>query len=300
MGRNPAPAAPGPGVRGPAFLALRERVLRAGGIDIGLYKDRCVARRLEARLRAAGADDLADYCRRLDADPGELHHLVGALTVNVSEFFRNPATFRALTRQVFPALVAAKRAEGRRGIRLWSAGCATGEEPYSLAITLSEYLGAGLREFSVMVLATDVDGSSLAAARAGRFKARSLAQVPRPILGRYFEAIRDGYRVRKSLRAMVHFRQHNLLDPFPFTRIDLAVFRNVLIYMARPLQISLLDKFYDVLNPGGYLLLGKVEGLTGPSGERYQVMNLGERIYRKPLPPPATLGSSALVEALAP
>jgi chemotaxis protein methyltransferase CheR len=278
---------------------VRERVLRAGGIDIGLYKDRCVLRRLAARLRAAGEPDLVGYSRRLEADPQELHRLVEVLTVNVSEFFRNAATYRALSREVFPALVAAKRAEGRRAIRVWSAGCATGEEPFSLAIALSEYLGAEHKEFAVMVLATDVDAPSLAVARAGRYRPRSLARVPRAVLRRFFEPVRDGYRVGKEIRGMVHFRHHNLLDPFPFTRLDLAVFRNVLIYMARPLQSELLDRFYEVLSPGGFLVLGKVEGLAGPSRERFQVVNLAERIYRRPAAsPPGGTEPSALREAV--
>ncbi len=298
MGREAAPPSEAPTLQGPAFLAVRQRVLRAGGIDIGLYKDRCVLRRLAARLRAAGEADLAGYCRVLDADPKELHRLVEALTVNVSEFFRNAATFRALGREVFPALVAAKREEGRRAIRVWSAGCATGEEAYSLAIALSECLGPEREEFSLMVLATDVDEPSLAVARAGRYRPRVLARLPRPVLRRYFEPIREGYRVRKAIRRMVHFRRHNLLDPFPFTRLDLAVFRNVMIYMARPLQSQLLDRFYEVLNPGGFLVLGKVEGLAGASRERFQVVNLAERIYRRPpVPPPGGADPSALRDA---
>ena len=288
MRSDPALPLDAPAWRGPAFQGLREQVLRAGGIDIGLYKDRCVLRRLGARLRAAGVPDLAAYCRHLDGDPGELHRLVEALTVNVSAFFRNPATFRALAREVFPLLVTEKRAEGLRAIRLWSAGCATGEEPYSLAIALSEYLGPALPEFSVMALATDVDTASLAVARAGRYPARSLARLPRSIVARHFERTREGYRIGKSIRHMVHFREHNLLDPFPFTRIDVAVFRNVLIYMARPLQSQLLETFFEVLNPGGFLVLGKVEGLAGPARDRFQVVNLAERIYRRP--PPARLG----------
>ena len=271
-----------PSAEDPAFRELRGRVLHAGGIDIGLYKDRCVLRRLGARLRAAGAADLAGYCRRLDADPGEIRRLVEALTVNVSEFLRNPGTFRALRREVLPALLAQRRAEGGRSIRVWSAGCATGEEPYSLAITFRERLGEALRDFLVAIYATDVDAPSLAAARAGRYRPPSLVRVPRHILRRHFEADDRGYRVCGALRRMVHFRQHDLLAPVPFRRMDLVACRNVLIYMVRPFQERILDALYDVLNPGGFLVLGKVEGLTGPARNRFEVVNLAERIYRKP------------------
>jgi chemotaxis methyl-accepting protein methylase len=169
-----------------------------------------------------------------------------ALTVNVSEFFRNPATFRALSREVFPRVIAQKRAEGRQAIRVWSAGCATGEEPYSLAITLREFLKGSAEEFAVLVFATDVDAGALHVARAGRYGQRSMVRVPRQILQRHFEPCPGGFRVSRAVRRLVQFRQHNLLDPFPFRRVDVAVFRNVLIYMARPLHNTMFDAFYDV------------------------------------------------------
>ncbi len=266
----------------PAFPELRRRVLAAGGIDVALYKDRCVLRRLAARLRAVGAANLGAYCRRLDADPDEIRRLLGALTVNVSEFFRNPGTFRALAREVLPALLAQKRAGGGRSLRVWSAGCATGEEAYSLAVTLVEFVadaGAGL---PVVIYATDVDGPSLAAARAGRYALPRVARVPRYILRRHFDREGGEVRVGKALRRLVHFRQHDLLAPPPFRRLDLALCRNVLIYMGRPLQERILEALHDALSPGGFLVLGKVEGLTGPARERFEVVNLAERIYRRP------------------
>ncbi len=296
MLRDPAARLDPPSLQDPAFREIRGRVLRAGGIDIGLYKDRCVLRRLAARLRAAGVADLAGYCRRLDADPGEIRRLVEALTVNVSEFFRNPGTFRALTREVLPALVAQRRAEGGRSIRVWSAGCATGEEPYSLAITFCEHLGEALRDFLVAIYATDVDAPSLAAARAGRYRPPSLARLPRHILRRYFEADPRGLRVCKPVRRMVHFRQHDLLDPAPFRRVDLVVCRNVLIYMVRTFQERILEALFEVLNPGGFLVLGKVEGLAGPARDRFEVVSLAERTYRKPAAAPAGSAAAALRE----
>ena len=282
MPRDPVALLDPASLRDPAFRELRGLVLQAGGIDIELYRDRCVLRRLAARLRAAGAADLAGYCRRLDADPGEIRRLVEGLTVNVSEFFRNPRTFRALAREVLPVLVAQKRAEGDRSIRIWSAGCATGEEPYSVALACADALGEALGKFHVVVYATDVDEPSLVAARAGRYRAASLARLPRPMVRRHFEADGDGYLVRPAVRRMVHFRRHDLLAPPPFRRLDLALCRNVLIYMVRPSQERILDTLYDVLNPGGFLVLGKVEALTGPARDRFEVVNLAERIYRKP------------------
>lgn len=297
MPREPVVLPDRPSLQDPDLLELRGRVLRAGGVDIGLYRDRCVLRRLGARLRAAGVSDLAGYCRRLDADPGELRRLVEALTVNVSEFFRNPGAFRALHRTVLPALVAKRRAESGRSIRVWSAGCATGEEPYSLAILLHDALGEAVRELPPVIYATDVDEPSLAAARAGLYRLPSVVRVPRHILRRHFEAGGAGYRVRKALRRMVHFRRHDLVAPFPFRRMDMVVCRNVLIYMVRPLQERILAGFYDVLSAGGFLVLGKVEGLVGPARDRFEVVNLAERIYRKPFAPSAGPAGAPFREA---
>ncbi len=282
MPRDPAALLELPSPQDPSFVEIRGRVLHAGGIDIGVYKNPSVLRRLGVRLRAAGVADLAAYCRRLDADPGEIRRLVEALTVNVSEFFRNPRTFRALSREVLPALLAQRQGQGALPIRVWSAGCATGEEPYSLAIAFSEALGDALRDFPVVIYATDVDRPSLAAARAARYRTAKVIRVPRHLLRRYFEPDASGYRVRQAIRRLVHFRRHDLLVPPPFRRMDLAVCRNVLIYMTRPFQERVLAALYDVLNPGGYLVLGRVEGLVGQARERFEAVNLAERIYRKP------------------
>ena len=279
------PVTPGPVVQAKleleAFDRLRDLVLAAGGIDLGLYKDRCVLRRLAVRQRACGAEDLRSYLMVVSRDPIERERLVKVLTIHVSQFFRNPGTFEAIRGVVLPAILATKEAGGGRILRLWSAGCACGEEAYSLAILLLESAPAIRERFSCTVYGTDIDPDCLRAGAAGSYQPPSLAQVSARWRQQYF-ALKDGrYQVVPGLRKIVYFKQHNILSPVPFSRIDLVLFRNVLIYMSEALQRRVLAGIHETLNPGGYLVLGKVENLPDLSRPLFEPVNIAERVFRK-------------------
>jgi chemotaxis protein methyltransferase CheR len=265
-----------------AFGELRDLVLRAGSIDLNLYKDKCILRRITLRQRASGAPSLRAYLKVLNRNPMERERLVKALTIHVSQFFRNPSTFRAIQDDILPAILAEKRAGGGRSLRMWSVGCACGEEPYSLAILLLEAAADAVRQYSSAIYGTDIEPGCLRQAKEARYPARSLAQVPPHWRQRYFQQEADGYRLTPEARRLVFFKIHNILAPPPFSRIDLVVFRNVLIYMTDPLQERVLLALHETLNPGGYLVLGKVEGLAGSTRDLFEPVNLTERIYRKP------------------
>lgn len=269
-----------------AFDGLRTLVLEAGGIDLNLYKDKCVLRRITVRQRSCGAPTLRAYLKLVSKDPAERGRLVKALTIHVSQFFRNPSTFRAIQESVLPNLLAAKQAGGGRSLRFWSVGCANGEEPYSLAILLLEVGARAVRQYSTAIYATDIDPDSLNQAKEAHYAVRSLAQIPNRWRQRYF--IRDGdrYRTASEVRSLVFFKSHNILDPLPFRRIDLVTCRNVLIYMTEPLQERVLLSIHEALNPGGFLVLGKVEGLAGAARDLLEPVDVAERIYRKPEPRP--------------
>jgi len=269
------------GVEAQAYRGLRNVVLAAGGIDITRYKDRCLLRRIAVRQRASGAADLQAYLSLVRRNPVERGQLVKALTIHVSQFFRNPSTFHALQHEVLPAILAEKDRTGGRALRLWSAGCACGEEAYSLALLLCEAAEEALRRYSTTIYGTDVEPECLRAAREGRYPAASLKAVPASWRQRYFTSAGAHYVVGPELRNLVHFKRHNILDPLPFGRIDIAVFRNVLIYMADSLQEQVLLGIHGALNSGGYLILGKVEGLSGSAKDVFAPVNLPERIYRK-------------------
>ncbi|HSB73554.1 MAG TPA: protein-glutamate O-methyltransferase CheR [Candidatus Methylomirabilis sp.] len=268
-----------------AFGGLRDLVLKAGGIDLTLYKDRCVLRRIAVRQRACGAPDLRTYLKRIARDPVERGRLVKALTIHVSQFFRNPSTFRAIQKEVLPAILKAKRTGGGHTLRFWSVGCACGEEPYSLAILLLAEAPEALQQYSSAIFGTDIDAECLRHAKGGRYPEASLAHVQADWRQRFFAEISGLFEVVPDARQLVYFRAHNVLDPPPHGRIDLLVFRNVLIYMTEPLQERVLMTLSDALNPGGFLVLGKVEGLAGAARDRFEAVNVAERIYRKPGPP---------------
>lgn len=264
-----------------AFDRLRDLVLAAGGIDLGLYKDRCVLRRLAVRQRACGAADLRSYLKIVSRDPIERERLVKALTIHVSQFFRNPATFEAIRGVVLPAILSTKGTGGGRTIRLWSAGCACGEEAYSLAILLLESNPTIGERLSCAVYGTDIDPDCLRAGELGAYLPPSLAQVSARWRQRYFQFTDGRYQVVPDLRKIVYFKRHNILAPPPFTRIDLVLFRNVMIYMSDALQRRVLAGIHETLTPGGYLVLGKVEGLPDSSRSLFEPINVAERVYQK-------------------
>lgn len=269
------------GVEAGAYRGLRDVVLAAGGIDITRYKDRCLLRRIAVRQRASGAATLQAYLKLVRRDPVEREQLVKTLTIHVSQFFRNPSTFQALQHEVLPAILAEKERTGSRALRLWSAGCACGEEAYSLALLLRETTPGALGRYATTIYGTDIEPECLRVAREGRYPAASLRSVPAHWRQRYFAPAGPRYAVGPELRDLVHFKRHNILDPAPFGRIDLVIFRNVLIYMADSLQEQVLIGFHGALNAGGYLILGKVEGLAGSAKDLFAPVNVPERIYRK-------------------
>lgn len=264
-----------------AFRGLRDLVLAAGSIDLNRYKDRCVLRRIAVRQRASGAADLRAYLKLVRRDPVERAQLVKALTIHVSQFFRNPTTFRAIGTDILPAVLAEKCRTGSRALRLWSAGCSCGEEAYSLAMLLRQTAQEALARYSTTIYGTDIEPECLRVAREGRYAETSLRAVPAAWRQRYFTRSGAQYIVAPELRSLVRFKRHSVLDPVPFGRIDLVVFRNVLIYMMDTLQEQVLLGVHGALNPGGYLILGKVEGLSGQARDLFDAVNVPERIYRK-------------------
>ena len=266
-----------------AFRALTDQITRARGICCGAYKDRCLKRRIAVRMRARGVHTFADYGRVLDGDAHEYDLLLDALTINVTKFFRNPETWAALA----PAL--AERWRERQGALLaWSAGCASGEEPYTVAVALAETarLTRTLERLPRgRVLATDIDRVSLERAQAARYPASAFTEMPADLLRRWVEPpAADGTRTPvAAVRERVEVRRHDLTRERPPARgLDLIVCRNVVIYFDRATQERLFHEFAQALAPGGVLLLGKVETLLGPARALLQLENARERIYRRP------------------
>jgi len=261
------------------FDEVRLLLLEKKGFDLGMYKDRCIRRRIASRIRALGYRTAGPYLLFLEESPDEAQELIRALSVHVSHFFRNPSTFNTLEYRIFPELVERARNEGRE-VRIWSAGCATGEEPYSLAILIDNI--PEIRDpFSI--LATDLSPSVIDQAREGLFPPNRLEEVPKDILERYFEKEGVNYRLSERVRRKVRFEVHDILSADNYPTCDLVLCRNVLIYFSREDQERIIEGFAAALSQGGYLVLGKAETLQGRSRELFTSEFAVERIYRRKL-----------------
>ena len=263
-----------------AFKSLARRISRGAGLALDAYKDKCIRRRIAVRMRACGVHTYAEYESVLDRTPAEYERLRDALTINVTRFFRNVETWERLAAGFLPALWAPTGA-----LRIWSAGCASGEEAYSLAIVAAELAEARGRPQAlerVTVDATDVDRESLARAEAARYRPEALMETPTALRSRYFEPDGEQYRIVERLRRRVRVRPLDLSREPPAERsYDLIVCRNVVIYFDRAMQERLFLTFADTLRRDGILVLGKVETLLGPARDRLTLVDARERIFRR-------------------
>lgn len=262
------------------FRALTDKITLARGVRCEAYKEKCLRRRIAVRMRARGVHSFGDYGRLLDEDAREYEQLLDALTINVTKFYRNPETWTALARPHLADLWRARHGH----LRAWSAGCASGEEPYTLAVLFAEAarLGAGEGLAHARVDATDIDRQSLERTAAAEYAAAAFTEMPPELLRRYFTP-EVPHRPQPELRRVVQVSPHDLTrQPPPRPPYDLIVCRNVVIYFDRATQEGLFNQFAQALAPSGLLVLGKVETLFGAARERLELVDARERIYRRP------------------
>jgi chemotaxis protein methyltransferase CheR len=264
-----------------SFRMLTEKVFRERGFGCASYKERCLRRRIAVRMRAKGVHTYEDYARVLDRDALEYARLLDALTINVTRLFRNREVFATLAERVIPELWSSPAPR----LRLWSAGCASGEEAYSLAILLHQHAKTADRTAAlarVDVLGTDVHEPSLETAAAGSFPEMVFEEVPAELRAAYFSAGPAPYRVSREVRRLVRFEAHDLLrDPAPGDGFALIACRNVLIYFDRASQERLFASFRAALAPGGFLVLGMVETLFGDARRHFAAVDTRARICRR-------------------
>jgi two-component system CheB/CheR fusion protein len=271
-------ATPSPPITDTGFRPLLEKLSATYHFDFREYKEISLARRIRTRMAQVRVDDFEAYARYLDAHPDEHVALFNTILINVTGFFRDPEAWRVLAAEVIPNVVA--EAASSRSIRLWSAGCSSGEEVYSLAMLLAEHLGGEAVGYAIKIYGTDVDEDALGAARHAAYRAEHLKEVPDTLLDRYFT--RDGHlnRVRRDLRRWCIFGHHNLTQAPPLSHIDLLVCRNVLIYFQSDLQERVLARFHYAIRDGGYLFLGRSESLLARS-RMFTPVHLKWRIFRR-------------------
>ena len=232
---------------------------RSTGVDFTHYRRTTILRRIQRRLVVHKIDKLPDYVRHIQTHPVEIKALYQDMLINVTSFFRNPPLFDALKSQVFPALV--KNRTSDTPLRIWTPGCASGEETYSIAIALLEYFADKGIQVPIQLFGTDISESSIARARNGAYPENIQGDVSAERLHRFFNKVDGRYRISKSIRDMCIFAQHNLLSDPPFSQMDLICCRNVLIYLEPILQSKVISLFHYAMRPGGYLVLGTSEGI---------------------------------------
>jgi len=263
------------------FKFLLDKIQRNKGADFSLYRTGTLKRRIDSRFKAAGCKDCSDYISYLNKNPEEYDHLISAITINVTEFFRNPETFAVLGKKVIPEIVRTKKERGKKIIRAWSAGTSNGEEAYSLAILFLEILEENGADFDIVVYGTDVDPACVEKSKAGIYTAHSLKEINQERLARYFSQRGENYEVNDSVKKLTRFTARNLVSDEFLKHLDLILCRNVVIYFTKPLQEMVYSNFVRALNKDGFLVLGKMESLWGFAQKYFAAFDGRERIYRK-------------------
>lgn len=287
IGRHPYVARAQIAESGPVLVAAEEEYFRkilgllraTAGVDFTHYRDTTTKRRITRRMVLHTKESLADYAKLLEQDRAELEALYHDLLINVTSFFRDPETFEALKQSVFPEIL--KNKTSATAVRIWVPGCSTGQEAYSLAIALLEFLDDKPNPPPVQIFATDLsDTVSLQRAREGVYSENIEAEVSPERLRRFFTKEDGNYRISKSIRDLCVFAKQNVAADPPFSRVDLISCRNLLIYLAPPLQKRVIPTFHFALNPAGFLLLGSSETVGGFT-DLFGVVDPVHRIYVK-------------------
>jgi two-component system CheB/CheR fusion protein len=281
-----------------AFEQLLEFLRDRRGFDFTGYKRSTLQRRIAKRMQGLGADSFTAYLDILDASPGEFTELFNTILINVTTFFRDPDSWDYLASEVLPQLLERKGEDDP--IRVWSAGCASGQETYSLAMLFIEAIGEERFRDTVKIYGTDVDDDALVQARLGRYSAREPADLPEERRSRYFEPVEGGFGFRKDLRRAVIFGRHDLVQDAPISKIDLLACRNTLMYFTAETQRRVLGNFHFAVAPEGFLFLGRSEALVNRTGlfigldKRHHVFQrdgaVRGRAERPVLPAPSTSG----------
>ncbi|UOQ85879.1 CheR family methyltransferase [Gracilibacillus salinarum] len=252
------------------YQAFTSQVYKKTGLDLSLYKEAQMKRRLTSLRNKLGFHSFHDFFQVINTDQQVMNEFLDKVTINVSEFFRNPSRWEVLEKQIFPAL-----SKKKNGIRIWSAACSTGEEPYTLAIIANQFWQAS----DIEIIATDIDQNVLARAKQGIYKERALQEVPPDMKKQYFHQEGDTYKIDEKLKETIRFQQHNLLaDTYP-AQVDLIVCRNVLIYFTEEAKRTVYQQFSRALAKDGIFFVGSTEQIFSP--DQYGLEVFDTFFYKK-------------------
>jgi two-component system, chemotaxis family, CheB/CheR fusion protein len=275
------PGAPEPGDESDMEQIFR-LLRRLTTVDFSGYKSPTIGRRIQRRMALQKIEKINEYCKLLHRDSREVDALYQDLLINVTSFFRNPEAFAALRHVAYPHILEA-RTSASGPIRIWVPGCSTGEETYSHAMSIVEFLGEERADIPIQVFGTDLSESAIQRARVGIYKENIEADLTPARLRRFFYKSDGGYQIKKSIRDLCIFSTQNVFSDPPFSRMDLVSCRNVMIYLNQSLQKRVIPIFHYALNPTGFLMLGSTEGLLGSGSELFEMTDKKQKIFRKRL-----------------
>jgi len=263
------------------FKFFLSTIQRLKGIDLSSYRENFLLRRLNYRLKLTKSENLFVYLNLIKKDSGEFNRFLDSLAINVSEFFRDPEVFDYFRKNCLKELIRRKESYNSRAIRIWSAGCAYGEEAYSLAILLKEEIDK-IDEYFVSIRGTDVDKDALQCAKKAEYMLGSLKEMDKERLAKYFTPLsNNSFKLNEQIRHMVKFSQCDLINDAPLKYMDVIFCRNVMIYFSKEQQDILLSKFYNALSPKGYLVIGKVETIWGNLRNKFIPVSTHQKIFQK-------------------
>lgn len=260
---------------------LIAQIERERGIDLSQYRASYVERRLGTRLRALTLRTYREYATHLTQHPTEYARLVDALTVNVTDFFRDPPVWEIIRGEVIPSILTHKRATGHRVVRAWSAGCATGEEPYSLAMAFLAAKESVSERLLLTITATDLDPLAMQTAARAEYDIAKIDHIPAAERARFVTRDDRHFRMTTEVTDRVRFRKLDLFSDAPPLAMDLVLCRNVFIYFEREQQERVVGVFHRALAKGGYLVLGRTEKMPTEAGKGFEAVSGRERVYRK-------------------
>src|SRR3954454_12911744 len=275
-GTRPSPAEDGTALADASFEALLTHLHEQRGFDFTGYKRASLARRIDRRMSALGITGYDEYLDHLVVQPDEFSELFDTVLINVTSFFRDPESWAYLQEHLLTEVALGTD----RPIRGWSAGCASGEEAYTLAMVLAEILGIEAFRERVKIYATDVDEDALSQARTATYPSRDLEAVPAALREKYFEPTGTRFVVRKELRRAVIFGRNDLVKDAPISHVDVLVCRNTLMYFNAETQTQILNRMHFGLRPDGYLFLGKAEMLLSHVTS-FRPVELKRRFFKK-------------------
>lgn len=258
--------------------SIKKEMLKSSRIDLNNFKLPFLIRRITTRMMARGVRTGSEYFRLLSEDPLEPLSLYKSLSINVTECFRNPEVWEVFSTSIIPKVLKNKNMDSP--IRIWSAGCATGEEPYSLAMMLKYAIDS--RNIELKIAATDINQASINIAKTGKYELKGLKNMPSHLFSRYVKKLDDDlYQINDDVKKSVNFQYGDILSTH-LNSLDIIVCRNLLIYYARDEQELIFKKFYDCLNKNGFVVLGMDETMIGTIGSKlFKVIHPRQRIFEK-------------------